>query len=139
MKNHAGAYQNINTQTAIIDADPHRLIQMLFDGAIKQIAIAKGCIERDDIAGRGESIGKAIAIVGGLRDTLNTDVNETDLPGNLASLYEYVTEALTTANLEKNIEYLESAHVVLSELREGWSMIRTEALEVQQSIESSTV
>jgi flagellar protein FliS len=30
-------------------ASPHRIIQMLLDGALEKVATAKGCIERNDV------------------------------------------------------------------------------------------
>ena len=48
-------YKKINAQTGITDADPHRLIQMLYAGALDQIAIAKGCMQRNDLEGKGVS------------------------------------------------------------------------------------
>ena len=54
-------YKSINTQTGVVDADPHRLIQMLFAGALEQISVAKGCMQRADLAGKGEAISRAIA------------------------------------------------------------------------------
>ena len=66
-------YQQINAESGTAYASPHRLIQMLMEGAFERIATAKGCIQRHDIPGKGEQIGKAIDIIGGLRDGLNPD------------------------------------------------------------------
>jgi flagellar protein FliS len=46
---------------------------MLMEGALERIAIAKGCIQRQDIAAKGEQIGKAVDIIGGLREGLNQE------------------------------------------------------------------
>ena len=35
------AYNKVNTQTGVENADPHRLIQMLIDGAIEKVNRAK--------------------------------------------------------------------------------------------------
>lgn len=124
----AGQYQKINTHTGVMDADPHRLIQMLFSGALEQIAIAKGCIERGDIAGRGVAIGKAISIVGGLYDSVDKNAGSPGLTENLTSLYEFVTSCLSDANLNNYSTPLDDAIRVLKELQAGWDGIRSEVI-----------
>lgn len=121
-------YQQINAETGVMDADPHRLIQMLYAGALDSIARARGCIERGDTAGKGEAISKAISIVGGLADSVNPDVPAQEISGNLNALYEFVTNALTQANVEDSIEPLDQATKVLKELQSGWNAIRAEVM-----------
>lgn len=132
-KKGAGQYLDINAQTGVIDADPHRLIQMLYAGAIDRIAVAKGCMQRDDIAGKGAAISKAIGIVGGLRDSVNTDMADKSLPDNLSSLYEYVTQRLTDANIKNDAAGLDEATNILKELQAGWNDIRAEVLAQSQA------
>lgn len=120
-------YTQINTQTGIIDADPHRLIQMLFAGAMENIAIAKGCMQRGDIAGKGVAISKAISIVGGLQDSVNP-VNDSDLSDNLVALYGFVTQRLLEANMNNDTAGLDESAAVIKELQAGWNGIRSEAV-----------
>jgi flagellar protein FliS len=124
-------YSQINTQTGIVDADPHRLIQMLYTGALEKIAVAKGCIQRGDRAGKGEAISKAIGIIGGLQDSINHDVGAASLSDNLATLYHYATERLTHANIHNDIKSLDDALTVLKELQAGWNGIRADVLAAQ--------
>lgn len=131
----AGQYQKINTHTGVMDADPHRLIQMLYAGALEQIAIARGCIERGDIEGRGVALGKAIGIVGGLQDSVNNDAGASGLTDNLTSLYEFVTNSLTTANLKNSPAPLDDAIRVLKELQSGWDGIRSQVISEQTRTE----
>ncbi len=121
-------YQAINAQTGVVDADPHRLIQMLFVGALDQISVAKGCMQRSDLAGKGAAIIKAVDIVGGLRDSVNPDAGDAALTENLAALYEFASRRLTEANLNNDEAALDEAANVLRQLQAGWDDIRSEAL-----------
>ena len=132
-------YQQINAQTGVVDADPHRLIQLLFSGALDKIAVAKGCIKRNDIAGKGEAISKAVGIVGGLKDSLNHEVADSGLSDNLMSLYEFVTQQLTQANINHSLDSLDDAAKVLKELQAGWADIRPEALQTIKDKQAATV
>lgn len=121
-------YKSINTQTGIVDADPHRLIQMLFAGALEQISIAKGCMQRSDLAGKGVAISKAIGIVGGLLDSVNIDAEQESLGANLTALYTFVTHRLSEANSNNEVLALDESAKVLRELQAGWNEIRPEVL-----------
>lgn len=121
-------YSSVNAQTGIVDADPHRLIQMLFAGALEQIAVAKGCIQRDDIAGKGTAIGKAIGIVDGLQGSVNHDIESEGLTDNLSALYDFVNRKLSDANVHSDASALDDAAKVLKELQAGWNEIRPAVL-----------
>ncbi|MGB5324829.1 MAG: flagellar export chaperone FliS [Pseudomonadales bacterium] len=121
-------YSNVNAQTGIVDADPHKLIQMLFAGALEQIAVAKGCIQRDDVAGKGAAIGKAIGIVNGLQDSVNHDVDSGGLSDNLTALYDFVNRKLSEANVNSDGAALDEAANIMKELQSGWNDIRPQVL-----------
>ncbi|MGB2272192.1 MAG: flagellar export chaperone FliS [Pseudomonadales bacterium] len=131
-------YKSINTQTGVIDADPHRLIQMLFAGALEYISVAKGCMQRDDLAGKGEAISKAIGIVGGLLDSVNVDAEQEGLGDNLSALYHFVTRRLSEANANNDSVALDESANVLRELQAGWNDIRAEVVS-ESSAESMQV
>ena len=63
------AYQRVNTQTSITDADPHKLIQLLYNGAIERINMAKSRIQAKDYGGKAQLINKAILTLGQHFDT----------------------------------------------------------------------
>ncbi|MBT5292649.1 MAG: flagellar export chaperone FliS [Cellvibrionales bacterium] len=121
-------YKSINTQTGVVDADPHRLIQMLFAGALEQISVAKGCMQRADLAGKGEAVSKAIGIVGGLLDSVNVEAEQEVLGNNLTTLYTFVTRRLSEANIANDVVGLDESANVLRELQAGWNEIRPEVL-----------
>ena len=115
-------YQQVCNQQAVNGASPHRLIQMLLEGAIQRMAEAKGAMQREHIADKGVAIGKAISIVGGLSDSLNLEVPG-GLPENLQSLYEYVVDCLMEANLRNDQSKIDDALKVIKSIKEGWDGI----------------
>ncbi|MBL8259488.1 MAG: flagellar export chaperone FliS [Candidatus Competibacteraceae bacterium] len=115
-------YQQVNTQSSVAYASPHRLIQMLMEGAFERIAVAKGCIQRQDIAGKGEQIGKAIDIVGGLREGLNHDAGG-EIAANLDALYAYLQKRLLEANLRSDVAMLDEVADLLRPVKEAWDAI----------------
>ena len=115
-------YRQINTQSAIEQASPHRLVQMLMEGAIQRLAEAKGALARQSVAEKGEAIGKAISIIGGLRDSLKHEV-QGDLPSKLDGLYVYMTQRLMKANLYNDAQGVDEVLRLMKTLKEGWDAI----------------
>lgn len=115
-------YSSVKVHSGIETASPHRLIQMLFEGALERIAQAKGAMAQNQIARKGELIGKAVAIVGGLQGSLN-DKEGGVLAANLDGLYDYVIRRLSQANYENNPEYLDECGRLLGEIKTAWDAI----------------
>src|SRR5262245_66628286 len=90
----AAAYARIGIDTGVRLADPPKLLQMLFDGALLAIASARLHLERGEIAGKGAEVSKAIGIINdGLRASLDL-VAGGALAHQLAALYDYMTGRL---------------------------------------------
>ncbi len=118
----AQSYASVKVHSGVESASPHRLIQMLFEGAMERIAQAKGAMLQNQVARKGELIGKAAAIVGGLQGSLN-DAEGGSLAANLDNLYDYIIRRLSQANHENNPEYLDECGRLLGELKSGWDAI----------------
>ncbi len=115
-------YSSVKVHSGVETASPHRLIQMLFEGALERIAQAKGAMVQNQIARKGELIGKAVAIVGGLQGSLS-DKEGGGLAANLDDLYDYIIRRLTQANYENNPEYLDECGRLLGEIKTAWDAI----------------
>lgn len=115
-------YQAVNTQAQAAAADPHRLIQMLMEGGLTRLAQARGAMERQQTALKGELISKAIGIIGGLRQGLDLEKGG-EIASNLDSLYDYMTRRLMDANVKNDPAILEEVSGLLREVKEGWDAI----------------
>ncbi|MVW76269.1 flagellar export chaperone FliS [Pseudomonas xionganensis] len=115
-------YQTVNTHAQAMEASPHRLIQMLMEGGISRLAQAKGAMERNQTALKGELIGKAIGIIGGLREGLDLEQGG-EVAANLDSLYEYMVSRLVEANLQNEPDILDEVAVLLRNVKAGWDAI----------------
>ena len=80
------SYQQIGVESAVMNASPHQLIVLLFDGAHSALVRARLFLEAGQMPEKGEALSKAINIIdNGLKAGLNMDV-DSELPGNLAAL-----------------------------------------------------
>lgn len=112
-------YQQVSVHSGVLGASPHRLVQMLMEGVLEKIALAKGHMINNNIASKGENISKAIAIVGGLQSSLNTDAGG-DIAENLGNLYDYMANRLVVANLYNDEAILDEVAGLMVEIKMGW-------------------
>lgn len=130
----ANAYASVGLETGVSSASPHKLIVMLFDGALTTLSIALTEMQARNIAAKGRAISKAIRIIEeGLRASLDKSAGG-ELAGNLDSLYEFISGRLVQANLENKPEYIAEAQRLLGELRGAWLAIDPEAAARQAQI-----
>ena len=119
-------YQSVNLQARVMDATPYQLTQMLMEGGLARLAQARGAMEHGNIALKGELIGKALGIIGGLRDSLDLEQGG-EIAANLDNLYEYMTRRLLEANLNNSLQQVEEVSQLLREIKEGWDGIADQA------------
>ena len=124
-KNALNQYKKVGVQGGVEAATPHRLIQMLMDGALERISIAKGFINTNEIARKGESISSAIAIIDGLSISLDKKAGG-EIADNLEALYDYMKRRLLEANLNNDIEILDEVVSLMLEVKMGWDAIPEE-------------
>ncbi len=118
------AYNKVGIDSGVTSADPHKLISMLYQGALLAIANAKNGMLRKDTPAKGKAISHAILIIdSGLNASLNKEVGG-DLALNLAALYDYMSQRLLVANLNNDMEALDEVARLLGDLKEAWETIR---------------
>lgn len=115
-------YAAVQVQSSALDASPHRLTAMLFDGALERIARAKGHLQRGELARKGELISSVVAIVGELSGSLRRDAAP-ELVDRLAALYDYILGCLIKANASNRADLLDEASQLLGTLAEAWQSI----------------
>ena len=115
-------YNQVNAQSCVAYATPHRLIQMLFDGALDKLALARGHMQRGEVALKGSHIGWSISIIDGLRMSLDKEAGG-EIAQNLDALYGYMQQRLLQANLKNDAEILSEVSTLLHTLKDAWNHI----------------
>lgn len=117
------AYAKVGLQSSVMSASPHKLIALLFDGALSALAKADICLEQGNIAGKGHFITRAIDIIGnGLKTGLDMEKGG-ELSQNLAELYDYFCRQLIQVNLHNDRELLTTIRNLLNEIADAWRQI----------------
>jgi len=121
-RQYAEQYRKVGVSTSVTDADPHKLVALLFAGACQRIRLAQACMAQGDHARKGKAIGEACAIVGHLNGSLDHEAGG-EIAGNLSSLYDYVMQRLTEANLHNDENGLVESLALLGEIDSAWNAI----------------
>lgn len=117
------AYTKVGVETGVTTASPHRLIAMLFEGALVAISSASMHMKSGSILEKGQAVSKAITILdSGLRASLNKEVGG-EIAQNLDALYEYMSRRLLEANLKNDPEILKEVHGLLLGIKTAWDEI----------------
>ncbi len=126
VRNALDQYSENAVRTGIESASPHRLIQMLLEGALDKIAAARGHMERGEIQPKGEQVGSAISIIEGLKSSLDKDRGG-EIARNLEDLYIYMERRLIEANRDNDTSLLDEVSDLLRQIKEAWDAIADQA------------
>lgn len=138
-RNALNAYSQVSVNGSVAVATPHRLITMLFEGALHAIASARGHMHRNEIAEKGLAISKAISIIDeGLRASLDMKAGG-NLAEKLEAIYEYVSYRLVFANLHNEIDTLDEVSKLLSDIKDAWVEIDPKKVTALQSTPDASV
>lgn len=115
-------YKQITAHSAVEEASPHRLIQMLFEGLLDRLNLAKGHIARKELEEKTRYLDMSLSIIGGLQASLDMDKGG-EVAKNLDALYDYMTMRLFKANAENKAEYVEEVANLVREIKSAWDEI----------------
>ena len=111
-----GAYAQVGIETSVVDANPHRLIAMLFEGA-------RAAIQRGDVLAKVRAFDKAISIIGqGLQASLDHQRGG-DIAVQLNNLYDYMLRRLLVANANNDLTILAEVDGLIVPLQDAWLAI----------------
>ena len=118
-------YNSVSVNSGVEDATPHRLVQMLMEGALDKIATAKGHMVHNEPAEKGRFISWAISIISGLQSSLDMEAGG-ELSRNLDDLYDYMVRRLGEAGAGNDPAILDEVSALLLEVKSAWDVIPSE-------------
>src|ERR1700722_3027475 len=116
-RNGAQQYHAVRSHGQIADASPTRVVQIMFEHILSQLAVAQGCMERirnnvplKDVVAKGKAMGKVLRLIG-------------QLAANLHNLYLYMLGRLTTANADNDARIVAEVANLVRTIKVGWDQI----------------
>ena len=112
-------YRQQQVQHDVEQASPVRLVVMLYDKAMALLRQSVLHIDRENVKAKGEALNRVVEIIAELQAVLNREEGGV-VAQNLDSMYEYMIQSITMANLNNDPKPLNGVLTVLEELRKGW-------------------
>ncbi len=106
-------------ETEILNADPVKLVRMLYRAATEAVTAARRHLRAGAIRERSREISKASAILNELAQSLDHKQGG-DISRNLAELYAYMQQRLIEANRQQTDPPLAEVESLLSTLLAAW-------------------
>jgi flagellar protein FliS len=128
----AAQYRAVRSHGLVTDASPARLVQIMFEHILSDLATAQGCMERvknnmplGEIVAKGKSLGKAIRLINQLNATLDMERGR-QIAENLRALYVYMLDRLTQANVANDARIVAEVASLVRKVKSGWDQIVTD-------------
>jgi flagellar protein FliS len=123
----ATGYARTYRSNAILTASPGQLVLMLYDGALKAMALAREGFKTPDddprrIGNINQQLLKAQAILNELQNGLNMEAGG-EFAQTMYRLYDYHSRRLFEANLRKQEAPIIEVEGLVRELRDAWAQM----------------
>ena len=125
----AAQYRAVRSHGLVADASPTRLVQIMFEHILSDLATAGICMERikdnlplGEVIAKGKSLGKAIRLINQLNGTLDMERGG-KVAQNLRALYLYMLDRLTAANITNDARMVAEVSSLVRKIKSGWDQI----------------
>jgi flagellar protein FliS len=134
MQSHRGAaqYRAVSNQGLVSGASPTRLVQVVYEQILSNLAVAQGCMQRienslplSEVIAKGKAMGRAIRLINQLNNTLDMERGG-KIAENLRSLYVYMLARLTYANAANDASVATEVSELLRKIKSGWDKLVTD-------------
>jgi len=129
----AAQYRAVVSHGLVADASPTRLVQIMFEHILAQLATAQGCMQRIDnnlplpeVIAKGKAVGKAVRLINQLNDSLDMQRGG-EIADNLRALYLYMLNRLTATNARNDHRIVAEVSELIRKIKTSWDRIVEES------------
>jgi flagellar secretion chaperone FliS len=128
----AARYQTVRSHGQVADASPARLVQIMYEHILSNLATAQGCMGRiknnmplKDVTTKCKAMSKASQLIGHLDATLDMEKGG-QISTNLHNLYLYMLGRMIEANVNNNAQIVAEVSSLVRTIKNGWDQIVTD-------------
>jgi len=117
------AYNEVGLTSRVSGANPHQLVQILFEEALADLARGTRAMEAKDYAAKSKHLSHAATIVAALEASLD-HAKGGEIAGSLAIIYKFVRQRILRGAAKNDPAQLRAASGALAEIADAWRQIR---------------
>jgi flagellar protein FliS len=128
-RNGAAQYRAVRSHGLVANASPTRLVQIVFEHILSNLATAQGCMNRiqnnlplNEVVTKCAAVRKVMQMLGHLNGTLDKDKGG-KIAENLALLYDYMLRRLVLANATNDAAIVAEVSGLVKTIKHGWDQI----------------
>ena len=125
----AAQYATVRKHGLVANASPTRLVQIMYEQILAELATAQGCMERikdnmplPDVIAKVKAVDKTFRLNNHLDSTLDMERGK-EIAANLKTLYGYMLAQLTLANANNDGAVLAEVSALVRKVKSGWDQI----------------
>lgn len=125
----AAQYRAVRSHGLVADASPARLVQIMFEQILAQLATAQGCMVRikgnlplEEVKTKCTALNKAVRLIIQLSESLDMERGR-EIAQNLRALYDYMLNRLTLANASNDPKIVGEIINLVQTIKTGWDKI----------------
>jgi flagellar protein FliS len=125
----AAQYQSVRSHGLVADASPTRLVQIMFEQILAQLATTQGCMGRiknnlplTEVVAKGKAMNRAVRLIDQLNNSLDMERGQ-KIAENLRALYVYMLARLTMANVTNDARIVDEVSSLIQKVKAGWDQI----------------
>lgn len=115
-------YQEVGIRSRVEGANPHQLVQILFDELIVALDLGERSIKSGDHAKKSAQLSRALSILHALESSLDHDAGGSIAEG-LGTIYRHARREIVSAIVRSKPEHVRAAAEPLTEIATAWRQI----------------
>ena len=118
----AQQYASNYVETAVTEATPHKLIEMLYEGVLKHLNLTKVFIDQKNFEKKSTHVNKTLSILNALRAGVDLEKGK-EVGGNLYDLYDYCYRRVFEASSKNDSAIISEVIELIKSLDEAWKQM----------------